>query len=199
VSSAAAPVLLVGGWTWAARLQQGGFDPVRQTISALAGRSADDAWVMATALVGVGACHVVTALALRPAATAGRFVLGAGGLFTVAVAAQPLPATGSSPGHAVAAVGAFTALSVWPAVAFPRDARAWAATAVLGGLTAWFFVASASDSPHVGLDERVAAGLQSVVPFVATVALVIAERRSRARSAASRARSAASRAQSRHE
>jgi hypothetical protein len=36
VSAAAAPVLLVGGWTLAAGLQPGSFDPVADTISALA-------------------------------------------------------------------------------------------------------------------------------------------------------------------
>ena len=33
LSSAAAPVLLAGGWTVAAMLQPGSFDQVRQTIS----------------------------------------------------------------------------------------------------------------------------------------------------------------------
>ena len=38
VSSAAAPVLLVGGWTLAAGLQPGSFDAVAGTISSLASR-----------------------------------------------------------------------------------------------------------------------------------------------------------------
>jgi hypothetical membrane protein len=184
VSSAAAPVLLVGGWTWAARLQAGGFDQVRQTISALAGHGAEDRWVMSAALVGVGCCHVLTALALRPAATTGRVLLAVGGLATLAVAAQPLPVTGSAPGHAVAAVVAFGALSVWPAAAVvpgspsrsPLAPRVgWLATAVLGGLTCWFFGSAVGDSSSVGLVERLAAGSQAVWPFVATVALVVGE------------------------
>ena len=46
VSSAAAPVLLIGGWTVAAGRQRGGFDPVVETISALAAHGADDRWLM---------------------------------------------------------------------------------------------------------------------------------------------------------
>jgi len=62
------PVLMIGGWTVAAALQPGSFDQVTGTISALAGYAATDRWVMTLALAGVGICHVVTALALRPAA-----------------------------------------------------------------------------------------------------------------------------------
>src|SRR6202142_4643811 len=79
VSSAAAPVLLGGGWTLAAGLQPGSFDAVAGTISSLAAQGAADRWVMTLALAGTGACHVVTGLALRPAALAGRLVPVAGG------------------------------------------------------------------------------------------------------------------------
>ena len=65
LSSAAAPVLLVGGWTVAAMLQPGSFDQVRQTISALAAHGAADRQVMSLALLGVGVCHVITGLALQ--------------------------------------------------------------------------------------------------------------------------------------
>ena len=95
-SSLAAPVLLVGGWTWAAARPSGGFDPVVETISALAARDADDRWIMTTALLGVGACHLTTAAALRGAALPGRLVLAAGGVATVLVAAFPLPGGGGS-------------------------------------------------------------------------------------------------------
>src|SRR5690348_16883875 len=68
LSAAVAPVLLIGGWTVAARLQPGSFNPVTDTISALAARDAADRWVMTSALAAVGACYVATGLALRPAA-----------------------------------------------------------------------------------------------------------------------------------
>jgi hypothetical protein len=78
---------------------------------------------MTTALAALGLCHLGTALALRPAAPAGRLVLAAGGLATVGVAAVPLPAGGAeagSPGHTATAALAFGALAVWPAAAVLR-------------------------------------------------------------------------------
>jgi hypothetical protein len=57
VSSAAAPVLLVGGWTVAAGLQPGSFDAVAATISSLAAVGAADRWVMTLALAVVVACR----------------------------------------------------------------------------------------------------------------------------------------------
>lgn len=121
-SSAAAPVLLIGGWTLAGALQRAGFDPVEGTISALAARDADSRWVMTAALAGVGACHLTTAAALRSAAPAGRAVLAAGGVGSLLVAAFPLPTGGgTSAAHTVAAGLAFGALSAWPALALRRS------------------------------------------------------------------------------
>jgi len=61
VSSAAAPVLLAGGWTVAAGLQPRSVNAVASTISALAADGAADRWVMTLVLLAVGACDVVTA------------------------------------------------------------------------------------------------------------------------------------------
>lgn len=175
VSSAAAPVLLIGGWTLAASRQRDGFDPVVETISDLAAYGADDRWVMTAALAGLGVCHVVTAAALRDAATAGRVVLAAGGVATVLVAVFPLPADdGGSGAHTLAAGTAFLALGVWPAAAgrpglpgpLRRSVSVPAAAALLG-LVGWFFAELVADSGRVGLSERVAAGAQSVWPLVA--------------------------------
>jgi Protein of unknown function (DUF998) len=110
VSSAAAPVLLVGGWTLAAGLQPGSFDAVAGTISSLAAVGAADRWVMTLALAGVGACHVITGLALRPAAPAGRLVLMSGGAVVMLVAAFPETAGGGwSVPHAFWAATGFVA------------------------------------------------------------------------------------------
>ncbi len=73
----------------AAFLQRGG-----RHDSSLAAQGATDRWVMTLALAGVGACHVMTGLALRPAASAGRLILMTGGVATVLVAANPEPAGG---------------------------------------------------------------------------------------------------------
>jgi hypothetical membrane protein len=180
VSAATAPVLLIGGWTGAAARQPGRFDSVVETISALAARDATDRWIMTAALAGLGICHVVTAAALRPAATAGRIVLATGGIATLLVAAFPLPAgDGGSMRHSVAAGIGFVTLAAWPALAARRSARTPAvlhpavslpATAVLVGLVAWFGVELALDDGRVGVSERAAAGAQALWPF-ATVLL----------------------------
>lgn len=176
VSSAAAPILLIGGWTVAAARQHDGFDPVVETISALAAYGADDRWVMTTALAGLGLCHLTTAAALRGAAPAGRAILAGGGAATVLVAVFPLPADESgSTAHTVVAGAAFLALAVWPMLAGRRDGAdaavplrrttSVAAAAVLLGLVGWFGAELTSDSDRVGLAERVAAGAQALWPM----------------------------------
>jgi len=91
ISSAAAPVLLVSGWSAAASLQPR-FDQVADTVSALAAPGATDRWVMTLTFLVVGGCYIVTALALRPAGPAGRLILIIGALagMLVAGAAQAL-------------------------------------------------------------------------------------------------------------
>ena len=176
VSSASAPVLLIGGWTLAASRKESSFDSVTGTISALAGRGADDRWLMTGALLGVGLCHVATATALRPARRPGRWLLAVGGLATIGVALTPLPADDSfSVGHAVAATTAFVSLAAWPALSSPggvdapwglRPLVARVAAAVLLAAVAWFFVTAVVDGPAVGRAERVAAAAQSIWPAV---------------------------------
>ena len=184
MSSVAAPVLLVGGWTLAAA-RRPGFDPVSETISALAAHGAPHRWLMTTALVGVGAAHMLTALALRPAATAGRFVLALGGVATVLVAAFPLSAAGESRPHALAAAVSFGGLALWPALAAPRAGPtppvlrrvvAVPVSVLLLGLLLWFTAELAMTGPLVGLTERVAAGAQALWPLVAVVGCRVAPR-----------------------
>ncbi len=89
VSAAAPPVLLAAAWTIAASLQSSAYDPVADTVSALAGTGATDRWVMTLAFAMAGACEIVTGLALRPARTAGRLILITGGTAGVLVAGPP--------------------------------------------------------------------------------------------------------------
>jgi hypothetical membrane protein len=185
-SAGAAPVLLVGGWTAAAARQPRGYDPIRDTISALAARGATDRWVMTTALAGLGVCHVLTAAGLAPARTPGRVVLAGGGVATVLVAAFPQPVHGNSVAHTVAATAAFTALATWPAFAPHRHGKAplltrrvsAAASVVLVGLVVWF--AAELHGGQRGLAERAAAGAQALWPL----AVVVTTRRALARAAA---------------
>jgi Protein of unknown function (DUF998) len=186
VSSAVAPVLLAGGWTVAAGLQPRSFNAVADTISSLAAEGATDRWVMTAALAGVGTCHLVTGLALRPAAPAGRLILMTGGAATVLVAANPEPAGGSSLPHTVWAAVGFIALTAWPLAARKRGplvpaalrpAVSAAATGVLFGLLVWFGTELIGGGRQVGLAERALAGAQALWPL----AVVLACRRSQPR------------------
>ncbi len=185
VSSGAAPILLVGGWTLAESLQPPGYNLTRDTISALAAYGATDRWVMTSALAGLGACHVITALGLRPAKSGGRVVLASGGLATILVAAFAQPARGNSVAHTVAATVSFTALGAWPLFASQSNSApllsrsiSTAAAVVLLGLAAWF--ALDLHGSERGLSERAAAGAQALWPLaVVTTTRWLSTRRSR--------------------
>jgi hypothetical protein len=184
-SAGAAPVLLGGGWTLAGARQPAAYDPIRDTISALAAQGATDRWMMTSALFGLGACHVITAAGLGPARCLGRMVLAGGGAATLLVATFPQPVQGTSSAHAVAASLAFTALGAWPAFAgrrghwaplLTRSASAAAAVLLLG-LVMWF--AFGLNGDHRGLGERIAAGAEALWPL----AVVLTTRRATARRA----------------
>jgi hypothetical protein len=176
----------VGGFTVAAARQPRGYDPIRDTISALAARGATDRWVMTSALAGLGACHVITAMGMRPARLGGRFVLACGGGATVLVAAFPQPVHGNSVAHTIAAGAAFITLATWPVFAAHRHGWAplltpsvsAAASVALLGLVVWF--AAELHGGQRGLAERAAAGAQALWPL----AVVVTTRRALARAAA---------------
>ena len=173
-STLLAPIALIGGWTLAASRQPPGYDATRDTISALAAQGASDRWLMTTGFVALGACHIVTALAFREAAPAGRVVLAAGGALTigVAIAAEP------SAAHVPVATGSFVALAAWAALAGVPSRRAGvAASGALGVLLV--VLAATLDSRWTGLTERVAAGGEVLWPLTA-----LAMTRLRPRSAA---------------
>jgi hypothetical membrane protein len=174
VSSAVAPVLLISGWTVAASLQPR-FDPVRDTVSALAAQDATDRWVMTLTFVLVGGCYIVTALALRPAGATGRLILIAGAVAGLMVAANPEHPGDAYPlPHIIAASAGLAGLVTWPAAAWRRGPavpwglrRAVAATAVavLFALVLWFAAELVLGAGQVGLAERVAGAAQAVWPL----------------------------------
>jgi len=179
-SSIAAPIVLIAGFTISASNQQAAYDPWVDTISALAAPTATDPWIMTTALYALGLCHIITALALRPAAPLGRLILAFGGIATVGVAMFPTNASSTPTSHMLAAGLAFGALTVWPVVArnrFNTDvpllrARVcWAATTVIGALLLWFVLELARAGSHVGLAERVVAVSQALWPLLVTNSL----------------------------
>lgn len=122
LSSASAPILLVGGWSISAALQGPSYDPAAKTISVLASNGAAGYWVMTSALIALGVCHVITAWGLHPAALLGRLALAGGGLTAMLLALFPVPSSGGSLEHgAVVSVG-FSLLALWPALAMRRGA-----------------------------------------------------------------------------
>ena len=183
VSAAAAPVLLLGGLTAAGGLQSPGFDAFNNTVSALAGTGASYSWIMTFTFVVVAACDILTALALRPAARAGRIVLAAAGLAGMMVAVFP-EHLGGSLIHACWAAAGFGGLIMWPVFArrpgrgVPwglRPVTCFAATALLSALTVWFAVEQARRGAHLGVAERAAGLTQTAWP----VCVVMSCRRGR--------------------
>jgi len=183
VSAAAAPVLLTGGWTVAASLQPR-FDPVADTVSALAAQGAADRWVMSLTFVLVGACYLVTALALRPAGIPGRLMLIAGAVAGMLVAANPERAGDVYPwGHIIWASIGLAGVTAWPAGAWRRGTGVpWSlrpagvavAVTVLIALVIWFAAELMTGSGQVGLAERIAGTAQALWPL----AVVLSCRRS---------------------
>jgi hypothetical protein len=176
VSSATPPVLLVAGWTIAASLQSRPYDPVADTVSALAGIGAIDRWVMTLAFAMVGACYIVTGLVLRPARAAGRLILMAGGIAGILVAVSPVHMGDGAPVlHILWAAVAVAALAVWPVAASHRGpAVPWAlrpgvsawAGAIFLVLLAWFGMELITSAGQDGLAERVLGEAQAAWPFV---------------------------------
>jgi uncharacterized protein DUF998 len=174
LSSGAAPVLVVGGWTVATSLQPRSVDPMAETVSALAAVDAAERWVMTVTFLAVGVCYIATGLALRPAGAAGRLILVAGAGVGMLVAAFPQPADGGSLLHAIWASAGLCALTVWPAAAWRRGPGVpWAlrpavcaiAATMLVLLLAWFAAEVVTGGGHAGLAERVLGVAQAAWPL----------------------------------
>lgn len=179
VSSAAAPVLMVSGWTVAAGLQPRSFDAVAQPVSALAALGAGDRWVMTLTFLVVGACYLVTGLALRPARAPGRLILMAGAVAGVLVAANPEhPGSRFPLPHMIWAAAGCAALVAWPAGAWLRGRSVpWGlrpgvsagVVAVLLALLAWFGAELITRGGQAGLAERIFGAAQALWPLAVVV------------------------------
>ncbi len=177
LSATTAVVALIGGWTWAAASQPGGFDQAQESISALAASATPHRGIMTTGLVLTGLAHLVTAWGLGRAATAGRALLAAGGVATLLVAALPLPSrTGGSAAHTVVATASFVLLGLWPwfaardggaAVLSRRVARPAAVVMTLAVASLGLGLGGSS----FGLHERIVAALTVLWPLVTAVGL----------------------------
>ena len=174
VSSVAAPVLLVSGWTAAASLQPH-FNAVRDTVSSLAAPGATDRWVMTATFIVVGVCYLVTGFALRPAGLPGRLILIAGAAGGMLVALNPVHTGVAYPvPHIIWASVGFAGLTTWPAGAWRRGratpwalrpAAAAAAVAVLFALLFWFGAELVIAGGQVGLAERVTGIAEALWPL----------------------------------
>jgi hypothetical membrane protein len=173
VSSAIAPVLLVGGWTVATRLQPPSFDPVADTVSALAAVGAANRWVMTLTFLLVAVCEIVTAAALRPAGAPGRLILVAGAVAGMLVALNP-EHFGGSVQHAIWASIGFGGMTLWPAGAWRKGPLVpWGlrrgvcacAVAMLLALTAWFGAELITGAGQAGLAERAVGLAQALWPL----------------------------------
>jgi hypothetical membrane protein len=185
VSSVAAPVLLVGGFTVAASLQTS-FNPVANTVSALAAPGATDRWVMTLTFVVVGVCYLITALALRPAGRVGRVILFTGAAAGMLVAVNPESAGNAYPvQHILWSSIGLAGLTTWPAGAWRRGpAVPWAlrpavaatAVAVLLALVAWFGAELVAGAGQTGLAERIASGADALWPLAVVLSCCLTRR-----------------------
>jgi Protein of unknown function (DUF998) len=185
VSSAAAPVLMVTGWTVAAGLQRS-FDPIAEPVSVLAAPGAADRWVMTLTFVVVGVCYFVTGLALRPARLPGRLMLMAALVAGVMVAANPEHAGNSLPvPHMIWGAAGCAVLVAWPVGAWRggpsvpwglRPAVSAAASAVLLVLLAWFAAELVTGGGQAGLAERIFGAAQALWPLTVVASCCYAAR-----------------------
>jgi len=173
VSSAMAPLLLVGGGTVATHLQSASFDPVADTVSALAAVGAADRWVMTLTFLLVAVCDIVTAAALRPAGMLGRLILGTGAVAGILVALNP-DHVGGSVTHAIWASIGVAGMALWAAGAWRRGPSVpWglrpavcACTVVIMlALTAWFGAELVTGAGQAGLAERTVGLAQALWPL----------------------------------
>lgn len=184
-SAALAPVLLTGGWIAGAALQPVPFNAVHLSISTLAEVGMPYRWVVTLAILAVGACNVVTGLALRAAAEPGRVLLIFGGVSGMLIAANPQPRGGGSLPHEVFSLICVVLMTIWPVAAArpgadvpaglrPRVARAAVAVNVV--LLVWFAV-ELFNGPELGLAERAVTTEQATWPLVVVLTVVAASLR----------------------
>ena len=179
VSAGLTPILLTGGWLVAGALQPVSYDPVRDTVSVMAGHAGTDRWVMTGALLLVGGFHLVTAAGLGAIRVPARVLLVLAGLASIGIATSPEPVVGSTPQHLAWTSFGAVIITVWPAFAArpgsPQPlivSRRGSAivTAVFLGLLCWLVIQTQGGS-YLGVAERLTSSVQTTWPFVVAVVL----------------------------
>jgi hypothetical membrane protein len=178
VSAVLAPLSLVACWLVAGVLQAGSYDPVRQTISVLAGGAASHRWIMTMGLYSVGICQVLTGAGLSAARLGARTFLIIGGLAGLGVAIFPQPPHGTATVHLFFATASVILLALWPATIASRQPihpvlgvrRCAVVTALFVGLLLWLLVA-AHGGGALGIAERVDTAIENAWPLVIILAI----------------------------
>jgi Protein of unknown function (DUF998) len=175
-----APAVLVGGWLIGGALQPASYSPMRQTMSALAGISGTDRWVMTAALVLTGACQIATGAGLTGVRLPARILLILTGLSTLGIAASPEPAAGPTSRHLAFAVSCVVTTAVWPVLVARRGpAQPWIlgacgcamVTLAFAGLSCWLLIAARYGGSDLGMVERLTSAVQGLFPLVVALAL----------------------------
>lgn len=179
LSAVLAPVSLVAGWLAAGLVQRGHYDPVRQTISVLAGTAASHRWIMTACLYLLGSCQILTAIGLSVGRPRARVLLAVGGLTGLGVAIFPQPSHGSTAIHLVFATLSVSLLALWPATIGSRGRSrplvltirgSMAVTVVFLALLAWLY-AAAHGGGALGIAERVDTAIENTWPLVVVLAI----------------------------
>jgi len=179
ICAALTPVVLTGTYLIAGTLQPASYDPIRQTISAMAGYTGTDRWIMNGGILLVGACYLLTAAGLTAIRTPARVLLAIAGLAAIGVAASPESVSGPSPQHlAWATLGAII-IAIWPAFTARRASPlplilttpgAAAVTIVFAVLLGWLFIET-RDGSVLGLAERLTTSVLTCWPAVVAISL----------------------------
>ncbi len=179
LTAALTPVVLVGGWLVAGAYQPASYSPMQQTMSALAGQTGTDPWVMTGALFVVGASQIATGAGLRSVRLPARILLILTGICTIGVAASPEPAPGPTPLHLAFAVSCVFTTAIWPAfVAQRAQASSWlvsingcaAVTGVFALLSGWLLFATFGGG-DLGLAERLTSTVLGLFPLAVALSL----------------------------
>ncbi len=173
------PILLPSAWLIAEALQPPSYDPIRQTVSVLAGHAAEHRWIVTVALIAVGLCYFAAAAGLSVVRLRARVGLVVSGVAAIGVALCPEPVVGSTAQHMVFTTIGATSIALWPALTVQQNSPASvlvstpvaaAATVVFLVMLGWLYV-EAHGGDALGLVERLDSSVQIAWPFLVAVTL----------------------------